>query len=77
MGKIFEDEMKKLQEIKMEAQGRGSTEFYDELQKKLETLSEPWEKLYAQEELSSEEIVRLIESKYNIIEYMEKLKEQE
>ena len=75
VGNAFEDEMNKLDDIKAEARAEGTTELYDELQKKLETLSEPWENLYIEGKLLKAELIRLIDGKNILKEYIRKLDE--
>jgi hypothetical protein len=75
VGNTFEDEMKKLGQVEAEVRAGGTTELFDELQKKLEKVSEPWENLYAEGELLEAELIRLTDGKDILKEYIRKLKE--
>lgn len=71
---MYENNRNKLDVILNEAEGRGSNEFYTNLEKRIEKLSDGWTTCGQDGDLSNDEITMLIERKHFILNRINELK---
>ncbi len=71
----FLDEQKKLEEIRLEAESLGNSEFYSTLRTKVMRISDSWKCVNDGGDLASDDLARLIKIKYDRLDQIDQLQD--